>query len=103
MIDSRFVSRLINADQLGGRVISVNEDKLVIYDCAHWSEQHTKILKRKYRNCCVDVMQSEASLSNFMIILERRGSLSRIRWLMFFGLVSGGIGMVCSLMLNEMA
>ena len=62
--------------------MQTDEKTLVIYDCGVWTDTHTQAVKTKYPECDIAVMQSQASLSGFIVVLRLHRDRSFYAWAM---------------------
>ena len=76
----RFILQLINSERHGGRTLRTDEDTVVLYDCGVWSDTHTQMVLGKYPECEVTVMQSQASLSGFIVVFKMHADRAVYTW-----------------------
>jgi hypothetical protein len=76
----RWILRMINSDRYGGRTMRTDENTLVLYDCGVWTDTHTQAVKSKYPECDIAVMQSQASLSGFIVVFRIHRDTSLYAW-----------------------
>ena len=76
----RWMLQMINSDQYGGRTVQTDEQTLILYDCGVWTDTHTQVVKTKYPECDIAVMQSQASLSGFIVVFKLHRDRSFYTW-----------------------
>jgi hypothetical protein len=75
-----FLLRLIDSNRHGGRTIRTDESTVVLYDCGQWSDAHSHAVRDRYPECEVDIMQSDGSLSGFIVIVKLHRDSSAYSW-----------------------
>jgi hypothetical protein len=78
---------MINSDRYGGRTVLTDDQTLVLYDCGVWTDTHTQAVKSKYPECDIAVMQSQASLSGFIVVFRIHRDRSYFAWITATGAV----------------
>jgi hypothetical protein len=73
-----WLSKLIS-DRHGGRVVKVDEQTVVLYDCGLWTDAHSRAVNERYPECDITIMQSHTSLSGFIVVLRVIDS-SILKW-----------------------
>ena len=76
----RWVLQLIHSERHGGRTLSTDDNTVVLYDCGVWTDGHTHAVHQKYPECEVVVMQSNASLSVFIVVFKMHTDRSAYTW-----------------------
>ena len=76
----RCVLKMINSDRYGGRTMQTDDQTLVLYDCGVWTDTHTQAVKVKFPECDIAVMQSQASLSGFIVVFRMHRDRSLYTW-----------------------
>ena len=76
----RWILQLINSERHGGRTLSTDDNTVVLYDCGVWSDAHTHMVHNKYPECEVTVMQSQASLSGFIVVFKLHTDRAVYTW-----------------------
>lgn len=77
----QFLLRLIDSNRHGGRTIRTDESTVVLYDCGQWSDAHSQAVRDRYPECEVEIMQSDGSLSGFIIVVKAHRDLSAYSWI----------------------
>jgi hypothetical protein len=77
----KFLLRLIDSDRHGGRTIRTDESTVVLYDCGHWSDAHSQALHARYPECEIEILQSDGSLSGFLVVVRIHRDASVYSWL----------------------
>ncbi len=77
----RFLLRLIDSDRHGGRTIRTDESTVVLYDCGQWSDTHSRIVRGSYPECEVEILQSDGSLSGFIVVVKMHRDHSAYSWI----------------------
>ena len=77
----QFLLRLIDSNRHGGRTIRTDENTVVLYDCGQWSDAHSQALRDRYPECEVEIMQSDGSLSGFIVVIKTHRDLSAYSWI----------------------
>jgi hypothetical protein len=60
--------------------MQTDERTVVLYDCGVWTDTHTQVVKNKYPECDIAVMQSQASLSGFIVVFKLHRDRSFYAW-----------------------
>ena len=76
----QFLLRLIDSNRHGGRTISTDESTVVLYDCGQWSDTHSQAVRDRYPECEVEILQSDGSLSGFIVVVKAHRDLSVYSW-----------------------
>jgi hypothetical protein len=76
----RWLLRLIESERHGGRTLCTDDNTVVLYDCGVWTDSHTQAVHAKYPECEVVVMQSNASLSGFIVVFKLHTDRSVYAW-----------------------
>jgi hypothetical protein len=76
----QFLLRLIDSNRHGGRAIRTDESTVVLYDCGQWSDAHSQAVRDRYPECEVDILQSDGSLSGFIVVVKAHGDVSAYAW-----------------------
>jgi hypothetical protein len=76
----RWLLRLIESERHGGRTLCTDDNTVVLYDCGVWTDAHTQAVHAKYPECEVVVMQSNASLSGFIVVFKLHTDRSVYAW-----------------------
>jgi hypothetical protein len=76
----QFLLRLIDSDRHGGRTIRTDDSTVVLYDCGQWSDSHSQVVRDRYPECEVHIMQSDGSLSGFIVMVKAHRDLSAYSW-----------------------
>ena len=76
----RWILKLIDSDRHGGRTLSTDDTTVVLYDCGVWSDAHTHMVHQRYPECEITVMQSQASLSGFIVVFKLHTDRSVYAW-----------------------
>jgi hypothetical protein len=84
---SRWVLRMINSDRYGGRTVLADDQTLILYDCGVWTDTHTQAVKNKFPECDIAVMQSQASLSGFIVVFRIHRDRSFLAWITATGVI----------------
>ena len=53
---------------------------MILYDCGVWTDTHTQMVHHKFPECEVMVMQSQASLSGFIVVFKLNADMSVYAW-----------------------
>ena len=77
---ARWILHLINSDRHGGRTLCTDENTVILYDCGVWTDTHTQMVHHKFPECEVMVMQSQASLSGFIVVFKLNADMSVYAW-----------------------
>jgi hypothetical protein len=72
---------MIDSDRYGGRTVLTDENTLVLYDCGVWTDAHTQAVKNKFPECEIVVMQSQVSLSGFIVMFRIHRDRSLMAWI----------------------
>ena len=67
---SRYITRIINSDEYGGRTLQTDEHTIVLYDCGVWTDVHSQAIHTRFPECDISFMQSHASLSGFIVVFK---------------------------------
>ncbi len=65
-----FLTSLIQSYRYGGRAVCTDESTVVVYDCGIWSDAHSGAVRDRFPECEVNIMQSGASLSGFIVVVK---------------------------------
>ena len=65
----------------GGRTIRTDEQTVLLYDCAVWTEAHSNAVKAKCPECDITITQSQGSLSGFVIVFKMHVDKSFRSWI----------------------
>ena len=76
----QFLLRLIDSNRHGGRTIRTDESTVVLYDCGQWSDAHSEAVRNRYPECEVEIMQSDGSLSGFIVVVKIHRDPSAYSW-----------------------
>ena len=68
----QFLCAMLQVERHGGRVKRPNEQTLVFMDISSWGYAQTELLRRHFPCCDVRCEANTASLSGFVIIIERK-------------------------------
>jgi hypothetical protein len=60
--------------------MQTDDQTLVLYDCGVWTDAHTQAVKTKFPECDIAVMQSQASLSGFIVVFRMHRDRSFYTW-----------------------
>lgn len=85
----RFLMRLIDSDRHGGRTIHTDDSTLILYDCGHWSDTHSQVVRDRYPECEIQILPSDGSLSGFIVVFKLHRDLSTYSWLLATFIVLG--------------
>jgi hypothetical protein len=77
----QFLLRLIDSNRHGGRTICTDEDTVVLYDCGQWSDTHSQAVRDRYPESEVDILQSDGSLSGFIVVVRIHRDYSAYTWI----------------------
>ena len=77
---SKFLMNLIQSHTYGGRVVTTDEKTVVIYDCGVWSDAHSGAVRDKFPECEVNIMQSNSSLSGFIVVVKVHRDTTVYSW-----------------------
>jgi hypothetical protein len=66
----KFLATLIQSHKYGGRTVRTDEKTVVLYDCGVWSDAHSSAVRDKFPECEVNILQSSASLSGFIVVVK---------------------------------
>jgi hypothetical protein len=77
----QFLLRLIDSNRHGGRTIRTDESTVVLYDCGQWSDAHSQAVRDRFPECEVEIMQSDGSLSGFIVVVKVHRDLSAYSWI----------------------
>lgn len=77
----QFLLHLIDSNRHGGRTIRTDESTVVLYDCGQWSDAHSQAVRDRFPECEVEIMQSDGSLSGFIIVVKSHRDLSAYSWI----------------------
>jgi hypothetical protein len=77
----RFLLQLIDSNRHGGRTIRTDESTVVLYDCGQWSDTHSQAVRARYPECEVEIMQSDGSLSGFIVVVKVHRDMSAYSWM----------------------
>ena len=77
---ARWIMKLINSERHGGRTLCTDENTVVLYDCGVWTDTHTQLVHNKFPECEVVIMQSQASLSGFIVVFKISADMSVYTW-----------------------
>lgn len=55
-----------------GRIVMHSSGKILVYDCACWSNKISSMIQFRYPNLMVSVEQNLSSLSGYVIVLEEK-------------------------------
>jgi hypothetical protein len=77
---SQWILKIIRSERHGGRTLHTDENTVVLYDCGVWTDEHTRLVHSKYPECEVVVMQSNASLSGFIVVFKLQTDRSVHTW-----------------------
>ena len=67
----RFVTRLVQAERRGGRVIVRDAHTVLLYDVSEWGEEHARAVRARFPECDVACMANASSMSGFVVIITR--------------------------------
>ena len=101
-IDKTFIESIIEAEKFGGRVITLHQGDVLVYDCNHWTDQHTAKVKRKYPGCTVDIENSFSSCTGFLISISPTPNQGGVKWGLFFLMAAGSIAGACYYLLYDL-
>ena len=76
----KWILKIIHSERYGGRTLCTDENTVVLYDCGVWTDAHTHMVHCKYPECEVVVMQSNASLSGFIVVFKLCTDRSVYTW-----------------------
>jgi hypothetical protein len=76
----QFLLGLIDSARHGGRTIRTDESTVVLYDCGQWSDAHSSALRTRYPECEVEIMQSDGSLSGFIVVIKMHRDATAYAW-----------------------
>ena len=93
--------RLIDSNRHGGRTIRTDENTVVLYDCGQWSDIHSQAVRDRYPECEVEIMQSDGSLSGFIVVVKVHRDLSTYSWITVTCVVLAMIVMTARHMIRE--
>ena len=77
---ARWITHLINSERHGGRTLCTDENTVILYDCGVWTDAHTQMIQNKFPECEVAIMQSQASLSGFIVVFKLNVDMSVYLW-----------------------
>jgi hypothetical protein len=98
---SVFLSKLINSERYGGRIIQADDSTVVLYDCGMWSDSHSHAVSDHFPGSEVRMMQSNSSLSGFVVIVKMHRGLVAYTWITAVLLVLSGMALTCRQMLGN--
>ena len=67
---SKYILTIIQSDRYGGRTIRTDETTVILYDCGVWTDAHSHAVYQRYPECSISIVQSQASLSGFMVVFK---------------------------------
>jgi hypothetical protein len=79
---SKYLMKVVESDKYGGRIICVDENTVVLYDCGSWSDIHSEVVHSKYPECEISITPSSSSLSGFVVIAKIHKDKGVFRWVM---------------------
>jgi hypothetical protein len=77
----QFLLKLIDSNRHGGRTIRTDESTVVVYDCGLWSDTHSQVLRNRYPECEVEILQSDGSLSGFIVVVKVNRDQTTFSWI----------------------
>lgn len=80
----------------GARVVEMNDDSLVVYDCPEWTSGHTHRLLTRFPDTEIDVRACTASLSGFTVALRRPNRRAFLACVALVGLLLAALACVYS-------
>jgi hypothetical protein len=75
------LQELFQSQNTGARVITVNDNTYVVYDCSLWDTKMESLLLRHFNNVHIDIKSSNKSLSGFEIVLHMDSLSQHLWWL----------------------
>ena len=72
---------MIDSNRHGGRTIRTDENTVVLYDCGQWSDTHSQMVRDRYPECEIEIMQSDGSLSGFIVVVKMHRDQSAYSWI----------------------
>ena len=76
----QFLLKLIDSNRHGGLTIRTDESTVVLYDCGQWSDTHSQLLHNSYPDCEVEILQSDGSLSGFIVVVKVNRDQTTLSW-----------------------
>ena len=91
---ANYLQQLCNTTFEGGRLVQDDESTIMLYDVPMWPGTRSDALNQKFQNITIDIFQSTASISGFVVIVTSTSVSSALSshfvvfLILFFTLIS---------------
>ena len=87
----RYLRVLLQTDMYGGRVITRDENTIILYDTPGWGDREANALRARFPECEVSCLAHGQSMSGFIVVIRRHAHPRASLWASMFVLALIGV------------